>query len=58
MVNVLRALWSRRESEMAERVRLLESQLHVATFRVAELAERVTHLEDHAITKQFRRGQL
>ena len=45
------SLWKGREGHLAERVRLLESQ-------VAHLAERVTHLEEHAVKKQFRRGQL
>lgn len=47
----LLSLLKRREGHLAERVRLLESQ-------VAHLAELVAHLEDHAVTKQFRRGQL
>lgn len=51
MFNVVKHLWKLRESEVNQRIRHLESQLAVALDRIKEL-------EEHAVTKQFKRGQL
>jgi len=48
MKTTFRRLWQRREHDLEQRVRLLESQMYWQAAKVAEL-------DAHAIRKQFRR---